>query len=102
MSIAFSIPELAAVVDARVVEGSRTAPIRGLASLAEAGPDDLSFLGNPKYAAEVATSRAGAVLVPLDFTGAPGPGQVFLRVEDRKSTRLNSSHLKLSRMPSSA
>ena len=63
MSIAFSIPELAAVVDARVVEGSRTAPIRGLASLAEAGPDDLSFLGNPKYSAEVATSRAGAVLV---------------------------------------
>ena len=28
--------------------------------------------------------------------------QVYDRVLDRKSTRLNSSHLKLSRMPSSA
>jgi UDP-3-O-[3-hydroxymyristoyl] glucosamine N-acyltransferase len=81
MSIAFSIPELSAVVDARAVEGSRTAPIRGLAGLAEAGPDDLSFLGNVKYTAEVAATRAGAVLVPLDFVGVPGPGQVFLRVE---------------------
>ena len=81
MSIAFSIPELSAVVDARGVEGSRTAPIRGLASLAEAGPDDLSFLGNPKYAAEVAASLAGAILVPADFAGSPAAGQVFLRVD---------------------
>ena len=28
--------------------------------------------------------------------------QLYNTVEDRKSTRLNSSHLKLSRMPSSA
>ncbi len=81
MSIAFSLPELAAVVDARAVEGVRTAPIRGIASLAEAGPDDLSFLGNPKYAAEVAASRAGAILVPADFAGSPAAGQVFLRVD---------------------
>ena len=30
------------------------------------------------------------------------PGQLVIREVDRKSTRLNSSHLKLSRMPSSA
>ena len=31
-----------------------------------------------------------------------GKGDGYCVVEDRKSTRLNSSHLKLSRMPSSA
>ena len=33
---------------------------------------------------------------------ANGTKEMFSAVQDRKSTRLNSSHLKLSRMPSSA
>ena len=33
---------------------------------------------------------------------AMGPGNVTIEVVDRKSTRLNSSHIPLSRMPSSA
>lgn len=37
--------------------------ICSVASLAEAGPQDLSFLANPKYAAQLATTRAGAVVV---------------------------------------
>ena len=40
------------------------------------------------------------------FWGVRGPGLIFLipvvQQIDRKSTRLNSSHLRLSRMPSSA
>ena len=32
----------------------------------------------------------------------PNSGQVVFKAEDRKSTRLNSSHRSLSRMPSSA
>ena len=81
MPIAFSIPELAAIVGARSVEGARTAPVSGIASLTEAGPDDLSFLGNPKYASEVAASRAGAILLAVDFPGKPAEGQVFFRVD---------------------
>jgi UDP-3-O-[3-hydroxymyristoyl] glucosamine N-acyltransferase len=75
--------QLAALTEARAVEGeaaSRARPLAGIAALADAGPDDLSFLGNPRYAAEVAASRAGALLVPADHPGTPGPGQVFLRV----------------------
>ena len=37
----------------------------------------------------------------FDLTGAPGPLS-SVPVPDRKSTRLNSSHIPLSRMPSSA
>ena len=38
-------------------------------TLAEAGPNDLSFLGNPKYAAQVDASRAGAILVAAKQPG---------------------------------
>ena len=44
------------------------------------------------------------VLVDADWAEAHigDPGVVIVGVEDRKSTRLNSSHATLSRMPSSA
>ena len=61
---------------------ARTVPL-------EYGPDALQFDGGPT----VLFDRPGLTLV--------GWGTALL-VEDRKSTRLNSSHLKLSRMPSSA
>ena len=47
----------------------------------------------------VATDRISAFDVVLP-EGIPYKGQMLN--QDRKSTRLNSSHLKLSRMPSSA
>ena len=40
----------------------------------------------------------GGPLIPFTFWG----WQIIILLADRKSTRLNSSHLKLSRMPSSA
>jgi len=43
--------------------------IRGVSTLKEASEDHLTFLGNPFYAPQVATSRAGAILVPEDVDG---------------------------------
>ena len=46
---------------------------------------------------------SGAVTVSIDSTVATLTGsQTLTNKEDRKSTRLNSSHIPLSRMPSSA
>lgn len=56
--------------------------IRGIAALAEAGPGDLSFLGNPRYKTEVATTRASVVLLPADHAGDPAPDQLFLLVDN--------------------
>ncbi|MFM9000955.1 MAG: UDP-3-O-(3-hydroxymyristoyl)glucosamine N-acyltransferase [Opitutia bacterium] len=81
MAVSFTLDELARHVGAASVEGSRSRAVTGVASLSEAGPDDLSFLGNPKYAAELPSSRAGVILVPRDHAGAPASGQVFLRVD---------------------
>lgn len=55
-----------------VVRGDGTIKISGLAPLEGAGPDKVSFLANPKYAAKVAETRAGGVLM------APG-GEAYGR-----------------------
>lgn len=55
--------------------------ITGVASLAAAGPRDLSFLTDPRRASEAARSRAGALLVGEDFPPPPGGGgPALLRV----------------------
>ncbi|MFN5057517.1 MAG: UDP-3-O-(3-hydroxymyristoyl)glucosamine N-acyltransferase [Verrucomicrobiota bacterium] len=76
----FPNPQLAPLTGAESVEGACAGPITGVAALAEATSADLSFLGNSKYADAVAASRAGAILVPVAFTGKPAAGQAFLRV----------------------
>ncbi len=46
-----------------VVLGDGAVVISGLGALETAGPDTLTFLANPKYAAKVAETSAGAVLM---------------------------------------
>ena len=45
------------------VRGDETCRVNGLAPIEAAGPDKISFLANPKYAAKVAETGAGAVLM---------------------------------------
>lgn len=45
------------------VRGDETCLIDGLAPLESAGPEKITFLANPKYAAKVAETGAGAVLM---------------------------------------
>lgn len=52
--------------------------IEGVAPLASAGPSQLSFLSNPKYAALLDSTGAGAILVGLEMSGDPR----FLPVEN--------------------
>jgi len=54
------------------VRGDATLTVNGLAPLETAGPDKVTFLANPKYAAKVAETKAGAVLM------APG-GEAYGR-----------------------
>lgn len=45
------------------LEGDDSILITGIADLRNAGPHDLSFLANPKYAASAVASKAGAILL---------------------------------------
>ena len=52
------------------LEGNGDLEISAVAGLGEAGKGDISFLANPKYAAQVATTGASAVIVPNDWDRA--------------------------------
>src|SRR5687767_6551394 len=82
MQVSFTSEEIAAIVQPSGVRGATTETVRGLAGLSDAAPGDLSFLGNAKYKAEVANTRASVVLLPADFAGEPQSGQLFLLVDN--------------------
>ena len=58
--------ELARAIGARL-EGDGEYVVRGVASLDDARPDQVSFLANPRYEVAASTSRAGALIVGHDF-----------------------------------
>ncbi len=49
------------------LEGNGDTEIVAVAGLSEAGKGDISFLANPKYAVQVAETKASAVIVPTDW-----------------------------------
>lgn len=57
-----TLGELARRLDCPV-EGDAAIEIRRVAKLEDAGPGDLAFLANPKYAAKLASTRASAVIM---------------------------------------
>ena len=77
------LSELAALVGGRL-EGDAPpdAEITGVSSLHDALPGDVSFLANPKYAKQLASTKATAVLVREDCDlPPPEAGGALLRVE---------------------
>jgi len=61
----FTLTELAELLGAELV-GDGKRPIEGIRPLDLAGPEHISFLHNPKYVAQAAASRAGAIVVGRD------------------------------------
>jgi UDP-3-O-[3-hydroxymyristoyl] glucosamine N-acyltransferase len=53
------------------VEGDAAIEIRRVAKIEDAGPGDLTFLANPKYASKLATTRASAVIMNGEAIAAP-------------------------------
>ena len=66
-----TLKELSRLVSGEL-EGDEKHVVTGAAGLREAGPADVSFLGNMKYGSLVAATEAGCVLVPRDFRPANG------------------------------
>ncbi len=52
------------------VEGDGNIDIRGVAGIGEAGEGEISFIANPRYAAEAAVTKASAVIVSEDWDSA--------------------------------
>jgi UDP-3-O-[3-hydroxymyristoyl] glucosamine N-acyltransferase len=83
------LADLAAALG-RDVEGDGEVEIRGVAPLDRAGPGDLAFVRTERYAAQLAATRASAVILPpgVDAGGRPAirspqPGLDFARAVRR-------------------
>jgi UDP-3-O-[3-hydroxymyristoyl] glucosamine N-acyltransferase len=63
---ALRLDELARLLDLRF-SGDAALIVRGVASLEEAGSEDLGFMRDARHLDAMASSRAGAVIVPTDF-----------------------------------
>ena len=62
------------------LEGDGTRVIRAVATLEEAGPEALAWVGAPEFLKKASESRAGVVLLPKDLT-LPA-GRTVIRVAD--------------------
>ena len=62
--------DIAAQLDCRL-EGDGDIDIRQVAAIESAGPGDLTFFANPKYSAELRTTRASAVILGERAEAAP-------------------------------
>ncbi len=82
MHALFSLQEIETLVTPRSVRGCTEATLTGIAALKDAAPGDISFLGNPKYKADVAASKASLILVPADYDAEPAAGQCLLLVDN--------------------
>jgi UDP-3-O-[3-hydroxymyristoyl] glucosamine N-acyltransferase len=70
---------IASALDVRLENGSPDLEITGLNGIDQAGPGELTFVSNPKYAAAARTTRASAVMVSEDF---PAISAAMLRAKD--------------------
>lgn len=64
------------------MQGGDDPEITGVAPLERAGPNDLSFLANPRYLAYFQQSRAGVILVRSGQEGVDRDGGATIHVED--------------------
>ena len=65
-----------------VAEGAVDRPLTGIAVLTDAGAEDISFLGNPKYGEAAALSNAGCLLLPPSARTLPARAPARVYVDD--------------------
>ena len=74
-----TLADLASLVGGRAV-GDVELPIKGIATLAQAGPDELGLLSDRKYLKALPESNAGALLISeeLDAEGTDAPNRLVV------------------------
>jgi UDP-3-O-[3-hydroxymyristoyl] glucosamine N-acyltransferase len=65
------LSEIAAQLGVVIENGSPDTEITGVAGIESAGPGQITFISNPRYAAAARTTRASAIIVAEDFPALP-------------------------------
>ncbi len=74
MTVSYRLSEIVAQLGGRVMDDPNGVRIAQIATLENARPDQISFLTNSKYRAQLASTHAGAVILAeadADATGLP-------------------------------
>jgi len=74
------LSHIASALNVRLENESADTEITGLNGIEQAGPGELTFISNPKYAAAARSTKASAVLVAEDFAGSSAA--TLLRAKD--------------------
>ena len=78
----FSVLELARIANAKIPDDhSQKILIKDVAPIESAGPDEISFLDNPRYVEAFSKSSAGVCVVHPDRAGKAPDGMVLLLTE---------------------
>src|SRR6266540_1162066 len=67
------LSEIARILGASLHNASPETEIAGVAGIEDAGPQQLTFISNSKYAAMAQSARAAAILVGPDFSAGELP-----------------------------
>ncbi|HUO24713.1 MAG TPA: UDP-3-O-(3-hydroxymyristoyl)glucosamine N-acyltransferase [Candidatus Aquilonibacter sp.] len=73
------LSQIASALNLRLENGSPDTEITGLNGVEQAGPGELTFVSNPKYAAAARSTGASAVIIAEDFPAIPA---AMLRAKD--------------------
>lgn len=76
-----SIQELVELTGGRLIRPGDVAEVDAMAALAEAGQNDVSFLGNEKYHQDFLATKAGAVLIPNGLASGETPDSSVCLIE---------------------
>jgi UDP-3-O-[3-hydroxymyristoyl] glucosamine N-acyltransferase len=98
--LAKTLGELAGLVGGRL-EGDAARRVTGVASLAEAGPGDVSFVADGRHRAEASGARAACLVVPDDWAAA-GSTAALLRVADPNRAMVRIAEALLEPLPEPA
>ena len=67
------LSEIAQILGASLQNALPETEVTGVAGIEEAGPQQITFISNPKYAAKAKSTRAAAILVTPDFPAEDRP-----------------------------
>lgn len=76
-----TVSEIVELVDGELLQGEGERGLSSFAALDQAGPECVSFYGNPKYAEQLRETSAGLVLVPTEGLDVPADTAI-VRVEN--------------------
>lgn len=73
------LAEIAQRLGAELVGGKGDVEITGVAGIENAGASEITFIANPKYAAQAKTTKAAAILVEPDFPALDGTATLRIK-----------------------